>query len=152
MLVNFWLTNQKRQLIASTAGADPAIGAPDLGAALLAEPEGIAAKAVTQAGLTAGQVHSALGAGPATPGPDATAGTLSELAFDETGKAVLKATLKAALRLGHNDIGTGHLLLGVLEAGGFAAEAFAALGLTLQTAQQLIADEFEQIQARRKTG
>jgi hypothetical protein len=138
--------------IASTAAADPAIGAPDLGAALLAEPEGIAAKAITQAGLTAEQVCSALGAGPATPGPDATAEALRELAFDETGKAVLKATVKAALRLGHNYIGTEHLLLGVLEAGGPAAVAFATLGLTRETGARLIADEFEKLQAQRKTG
>jgi hypothetical protein len=69
-----------------------------------------------------------------------TAGTLRELAFDETGKAVLKATLKSALRLG------------ILQAGGPAAEAFASLGLTLETAQQLMAEEFEQFQTKRMTG
>jgi hypothetical protein len=132
--------------------SDPLIGAAHLGAAELVDPEGIAAKVITRAGLTAEQVYSALGAGPATPGPDATADTLSELAFDETGKAVLKATLKSALRLGHNYIGTEHLLLGILQAGGSAAEAFASLGLTLEAAQQLMADEFEQFQARRMTG
>jgi hypothetical protein len=132
--------------------ADPLIGAAHLGAAELVEPEGIAAKVITRAGLTAEQVNSALGVGPVTTGPDATAGALSELAFDDTGKAVLKAALKAALRLGHNYIGTEHLLLGVLQAGGSAAEAFASLGLTPQTAQQLLADEFEQFQTRRMTG
>ena len=137
--------------IASTA-TDPAIGAPDLGAAVLAEPEGIAAKAIAHAGLTPQQVYSALGTGPATPGPDATADMLSELAFDETGKAVLKATLKAALRLGHNYIGTEHLLMGVLEAGGPAAEAFAALGLTQDTGARLISAEFEKLQSQRETG
>jgi hypothetical protein len=65
--------------------SDPLIGAAHLGAAELVEPEGIAAKVITRAGLTAEQVYSALGAGPATPVPDVTADTLSELAFDETG-------------------------------------------------------------------
>jgi Clp amino terminal domain, pathogenicity island component len=150
-------TQRARNVLAAagrmaTPPADPVIGAAQMGAAEFAEPEGIAAKVIAKAGLTAERVYSALGAGPVTPGPDATADTLSELAFDESGKAVLKAALKAALRLGHNYIGTEHLLLGVLQAGGSAAEAFASLGLTLQTAQQLMADEFEEFQARRMTG
>ena len=150
-------TQRARNVLAAagriaTPPSDPAIGAAHLGAAELAEPEGIAGRVIAKAGLTAEQVYSSLGAGPVTPGPDATAATLSELAFDESGKAVLKAALKAALRLGHNYIGTEHLLLGVLQAGGPAAEAFASLGLTLQTAQQLMADEFEQFQTRRMTG
>jgi len=136
----------------ATPPSDPVIGAAHIGAAEFAEPEGIAAKVIAKAGLTSERVCSALGAGPVRPGPDATADTLSELAFDESGKDVLKATLKAALRLGHNYIGTEHLLLGVLQSGGPAAEAFASLGLTLQTAQQFMADEFEQFQARRMTG
>ena len=51
-------------------------------------------------------------------GPDADASTLRELSFDESGVAVLTAAVKAAPRLGHNDICTRHLLLGVLEPGG----------------------------------
>jgi Clp amino terminal domain, pathogenicity island component len=138
--------------IAAGAGGEPTIGAAHLAAATLAEPEGLAAKVVVRAGLTADQVYAALGTGPATPGPDADAGALQALGFDESGKAVLKAALKAALRLGHNYIGTEHLLLGVLYAGGSAAEALTALGLTPQTAEQLLAAEFAEIQARRTAG
>jgi hypothetical protein len=137
---------------AAATAEDHAVGAAHVGAALLVEPDGIAAKVIAQAGLSPEQVYSALGAGPAAPGPDATADTLSELAFDDTGKATLKASLKAALRLGHNYIGTEHLLLGVLETGRSAAEAFAGLGLTSESAARLIAGALEEIQAGRKTG
>jgi Clp amino terminal domain, pathogenicity island component len=138
--------------IAAGDSAEPAIAAADLAAATLAEPEGLAAKAIVRAGLTADQVYAAVGAGPAAPGPDADADALQALGFDESGKAVLKATLKAALRLGHNYIGTEHLLLGVLYAGGPAGQTLAAIGLTPERAEELLAAEFAEIQARRSAG
>jgi Clp amino terminal domain, pathogenicity island component len=98
--------------------------------------------------LLSGPVYAAVGAGPATLGPDADAGALRELSFDESGMAVLKAALKAAPRLGHNYIGTGHLLLGVLDAGGPAAGALAALGLTPETAESLLTAESAKTKAR----
>ena len=54
------------------AGADP-ISAAHLAAALLTEPEGLAAKIILTAGLTGAQVCAAVGAGPAEPGQDADA-------------------------------------------------------------------------------
>jgi Clp amino terminal domain, pathogenicity island component len=138
--------------VVASGPAVPGIGATYLVAALLAEPEGLAARVIGRAGLTADQIYAAVGAGPAAPGPDADAGALRELSFDETGMAVLKAAVKAAPRLGHNYVGTEHLLLGVLDAGGPAAEALTALGLTPETAQSLLAAEFAEIQARHKAG
>ena len=136
--------------IAAHDAAEPVIGAADLAAATLAEPEGLAAKVIARTGLTADQVYAAVGAGPAAPGPDADADALQALGFDESGKAALKAAWKAALRLGHNYIGTEHLLLGVLYAGSPAAEALTSLGLTLATAERSLAAEFAEIQASRK--
>ena len=52
-------------------------------------------------------------------------------------------------RLGHNYIGTEHLLLGVLFAGGPATDALSALGLSPQRAEQLVAAEIAAFQARR---
>jgi hypothetical protein len=137
--------------VVSRSPSAPGIDAAYLTAALLAEPEGLAARVILRAGLTADQVYAAVGAGPATPVPDADAGALRELSFDESGMAVLKAALKAALRLGHNYIGTEHLLLGVLDAGGPAAEALTALGLTPETAESLLAG-LAKTRARRKAG
>jgi hypothetical protein len=125
--------------VVSRSPSAPGIGAADLAAALLAEPDGLAARVIARAGLTVGQVYAAVGAGPASPGPDADTGALRQLSFDGSGMAVLKAAVKAAARLGHHDIGTEHLLLGVLDAGGPAAGALAVLGLTPETAESLLA-------------
>jgi Clp amino terminal domain, pathogenicity island component len=112
--------------VVSSSPAPPGIHAGYLAAALLAEPEGLAAGVILRAGLTAGQVYAAVGAGPAAPGPDADVGALREPSFDESGMAVLTAALTAAPPLGHTYVGAGHLLLGVLEAGGPAAGALTA--------------------------
>ena len=77
---------------------------------------------------------------------------LHELSFSPDGKAALKGALKAALHLGHNYIGTEHVLLGILFAGGPSAQALTALGLDAETAERLLAAEFTRIQAGRKTG
>ena len=126
----------------------PAIGAAQLAAAFLSEPEGLAAKAIRQGGLTAEQVYAAVGTGPAPQLPNADRATLSELAFDESTKAAFREALKWALRMGHNYIGTEHLLLGVLFSGGPVAEGFIAIGLTPQRAEELITAELVDYVAR----
>jgi hypothetical protein len=131
------------------AGTDP-IAAAHLAAALLAEPEGLAAKIIVRAGLTGEQICAAVGAGPVAPAGDVDAAALRELTFGDEGKAVFKGTLKAALRLGHNYIGTEHLLLGILFADSPAAQALVSLGLDPGTAERLLTAEIEEVQARRK--
>jgi Clp amino terminal domain, pathogenicity island component len=130
------------------AGTEPA-DAAHLAAALLVEPEGLAAKVIQRAALTAEQVYTAAGAGPAPAAGDTDAAALRELSFTADGKAVLTGALNAALRLGHNYIGTEHLLLGVLLADGPASQALVSLGLDTQTAERLLGMEFAEIQARR---
>jgi hypothetical protein len=66
---------------------------------------------------------------------------VGELTFDDSAKATFREALKWALRMGHNYIGTEHLLLGVLFTGGPVAEGFTALGLTPQRAEELITAE-----------
>ena len=90
--------------------------------------------------------------GPAEPAGDAGLAVLRGLSFTEDGKAALKGTLKAALRLGHNYIGTEYLLLGILFAGGPAGQALAASGLDAETAERLMATEFAEMRARMRTG
>jgi ATP-dependent Clp protease ATP-binding subunit ClpA len=131
---------------------DQGIDAAHLAAALLTEPEGVAAKIIQRAGLTGEQVCTAVGAGPVEPAGDAGPAALRGLSFTEDGQAALKGTLKAALRLGHNYIGTEHLLLGILFAGGPAGQALASSGLDAETAERLMATEFAEMQARLKTG
>jgi hypothetical protein len=132
--------------------ADPApVGGAQLAAGLFCEPAGLAAKAIAAAGLTPEQVYAALGTGPAPADPDADRAALLDLSFDDGAKEALKGALRWALRLGHNYIGTEHLLLGVIFAGGQAAEAFGGLGLSQQRAEELITAELAAYQGRRKS-
>ena len=94
------------------------VGTAHLAAALLAEPEGLAAKAIAAAGLSAEQVYGAIGAGPAQQVTKAESvaplkADLLTMNLDEDTKVALKDTLRWALRLGHNYVGTEHLLLGL---------------------------------------
>jgi Clp amino terminal domain, pathogenicity island component len=123
------------------------IGAGHLAAAFLSEPEGVAAKAIHQADLSPEQVYAAVGTGPAPQLPNQDRALLPELTFDDSAKGAFKEALRWALRMGHNYIGTEHLLLGVMFTGGPTAEAFTALGLPPQRAEQLIVAELTAYQA-----
>jgi hypothetical protein len=123
------------------------IGAAHLAAAFLSEPEGLAAKAIGKAGLTPEQVYGAVGVGPAPQLPNHDKASASELTFDDSAKATFREALKWALRMGHNYIGTEHLLLGVLFSGGPVAEGFTGLGLTPQRAEELLTAELAAYQA-----
>jgi ATP-dependent Clp protease ATP-binding subunit ClpA len=132
----------------AAAGGGGLIIPAHLAAGLLAEPQGIAALVIAAAGLSAEQVYEAVGAGPAAPAGNAKAGDLAEVAFSDAGRAALKEALKVALRLGHNYIGTEHLLLGLLQIGGRVPEALAALGLTQELAEEQAKARLAEIQAR----
>jgi Clp amino terminal domain, pathogenicity island component len=137
---------------AGKLAAPAPVGGVHLAAGLFCEPMGVAAKAIAAAGLTPEQVYAALGTGPAPAGPDVDKATLLDLNFDETAKEALKGTLRWALRFGHNYIGTEHLLLGVVFAGGQAMDAFGGLGLSPQRAEELITAELAAYRARRASG
>ncbi|WP_432135207.1 MULTISPECIES: Clp protease N-terminal domain-containing protein [unclassified Streptomyces] len=78
---------------------------------LLAEPEGLAAKAITAQGVLLDSVRQSAAA--ALP---AAAEEVPELIpYGSDAKKVLELTFREALRLGHNYIGTEHLLLALLE-------------------------------------
>ena len=82
----------------------------------------------------------------------AKAGTaeLLDLTLDESAKEALKEALKSALRLGHNYIGTEHLLLGLLSRSGPVTDAFTTLGLPPERAEELITAEIAAFQARKE--
>jgi ATP-dependent Clp protease ATP-binding subunit ClpA len=139
-----------RTLAAAGHLAAPApVGSAHLAAALLTEPEGFAAKAIVIAGVTPEQLYAAVGAGPAEQAGHTGSAELLDLTLDEGAKDALKGALKSALRLGHNYIGTEHMLLGLLSGDGPVTDAFTALGLPPERAEQLIAAEFAAYQARR---
>ncbi|MQS13448.1 ATP-dependent Clp protease ATP-binding subunit [Streptomyces kaniharaensis] len=78
---------------------------------LIAEPEGIGAKALAAQGVSAEAVRTAAGA--ALPAPADELPAL--IPFDAQAKKVLELTFREALKLGHNYVGTEHILLALLE-------------------------------------
>ncbi|MFJ9631378.1 Clp protease N-terminal domain-containing protein [Streptomyces sp. NPDC101175] len=78
---------------------------------LLAEPEALAAKAIVAQGVPLGAVREA-----ATAALPAASDEAPELVpYGPDAKKVLELTFREALRLGHNYIGTEHILLALLE-------------------------------------
>jgi len=142
-----------RTLAAAGQLAAPApVGSPHLAAALLTEPEGLAAKAIGAAGLSPGQLYAAVGTGPAAPVHVTSAAELLDLTIEESAKQALRGALKAALRLRHNYIGTEHMLLGLLAVSGPTTDSLAALGLSPERAEELIAAEIAAVKARKAGG
>jgi hypothetical protein len=78
---------------------------------LLSEPDSVAAAAIVEQGVTLDAVRqAATGALPA-----ATEAVPELVPFDAASRKVLEVTFREALRLGHNYVGTEHVLLALLE-------------------------------------
>jgi ATP-dependent Clp protease ATP-binding subunit ClpA len=82
----------------------------DILIALFQPAEAIAAQILREAGITREACERHLGTGPAT---RTDAESTDRRLFTEQAKNVLKSAVEEALRLGHNYIGTEHLLLGL---------------------------------------
>ncbi|MGC9499816.1 Clp protease N-terminal domain-containing protein [Streptomyces sp. WG7] len=78
---------------------------------LLTEHGGLAAKAIAAQGVTLDAVHAAATAAL----PPAAAEVPEPAPYSPAAKKVLELTFREALRLGHNYIGTEHILLALLE-------------------------------------
>ena len=102
---------------------------------LLAEGGGVAAMALADLGVTLGDARRA--AAELVPADD---GELPEKPpFTPKAKKVLEHSLRAALDLRHNHIGTEHLLLGVVrQADGVGNQVLVALGAAPDAVQQKV--------------
>ncbi|AXE87669.1 Clp protease N-terminal domain-containing protein [Streptomyces sp. Go-475] len=78
---------------------------------LLAEPDGLAAKAIVEQGVSLDAVRAAATAAL----PPAVEEAPELVPYGQAAKKVLELTFREALRLGHNYIGTEHILLALLE-------------------------------------
>ena len=78
----------------------------------LARGEGVAATALNEAGLRYAVMRERF---VAAISPTPNAGRLDKVPFSPLAKKTLELSLREALKLGHNYIGTEHLLLGVLQ-------------------------------------
>jgi len=119
--------------------------------AMLREPESLAAKAITALGVSAEAASEALVA--ALP-PPAAGELVEDVRFGPRSKHALKLALREALTLGHNYIGTEHLLLGVVkEEEGQGGGALTRLGLTDQRVREWLIPELAKLAAKkRRTG
>jgi ATP-dependent Clp protease ATP-binding subunit ClpC len=103
------------------------IGTEHILLGLLHEGEGVAASALMSLGVSLdtarAQVEDVIGVGAHAP--------TGYIPFTPSAKRALELALRESLRLGHNHIGTEHVLLGLVrEAEGVAAQILARLGVT----------------------
>jgi ATP-dependent Clp protease ATP-binding subunit ClpA len=101
---------------------------------LFTQPEGVAAKALQEVGVSEAAIQAAAGVGKATPTDTAKAtepGGQAPKKFTADGSRALRNALAIALERGHNYIGTEHLLLGLYrDPASPAAVILAAAGAT----------------------
>ncbi|GGY21170.1 hypothetical protein GCM10010384_29930 [Streptomyces djakartensis] len=112
---------------------------------LLAEPEGLAAKAITEQGVTLDAVREA-----ATAALPPAAREAPELVpYGQAAKKVLELTFREALRLGHNYIGTEHILLALLEHEN-GEGVLSGLGIRKERTERYVAQALEKITQAQK--
>jgi hypothetical protein len=127
---------------AHDAGHDE-IGRAHLVLGLLSEPQAIAAKAITSTGTTLEALRDAAVA--TLPPPSGDAPDLVPYGPD-TRKA-LELTIREALRLGHNYIGTEHILLAILETEPDDG-VFAGLGIDKSTIERHVISALSAMRTR----
>ncbi|MES9556324.1 Clp protease N-terminal domain-containing protein [Streptomyces sp. NPDC007076] len=124
------------------------VGTTHLVLGLLSEPEGLAAAFVKAQGITLEDVRRA-----ATEAlPPAVTGELPEIVpYDAGARKALELTFREALRMGHNYIGTEHVLLALLEQED-GAGVLTGLGIDKATAESGIAEALTLITAPPEKG
>src|ERR1043166_4767073 len=111
------------------------IGTEHILLGLIHEGEGVAAKALESLGISLEgvrqQVEEIIGQGQQAPS--------GHIPFTPRAKKVLELSLREALQLGHNYIGTEHILLGLIREGeGVAAQRLQKLGADLNRVRQQV--------------
>ncbi len=111
------------------------IGTEHILLGLIHEGEGVAAKGLEALGISLeavrAQVEEIIGQGGSSPS--------GHIPFTPRAKKVLELSLREALQLGHNYIGTEHILLGLIREGeGVAAQVLVKLGADLGRVRQQV--------------
>jgi Clp amino terminal domain, pathogenicity island component len=115
---------------------------------LLSEPEGLAGRALAALGATPAQIREQAGAGPVF----ALAAGAREVPLSDRAKVALGRGFHAALELGHNYIGTEHILLGLLaDTKGAGATILGRLGITEGRAKDWLTDAIDEVLTVRAT-
>ncbi len=121
------------------------IGTEHILLGLIHEGEGVAAKALESLGISLeavrAQVEEIIGRGDETPG--------RHIPFTPRSKKVMELALREALQLGHNYIGTEHVLLGLVREGeGVAAQVLVKLGADLPRVRQQVVQQLADLPLR----
>jgi ATP-dependent Clp protease ATP-binding subunit ClpC len=125
------------------------IGTEHILLGLIHEGEGLAAKALESLGISLEAVREKV---EETIGPAGSAPTGSP-PFTPRAKKVLELSLREALQLGHNYIGTEHMLLGLVREGeGVAAQVLQSLGADLPRVRQQVIQLLSGYQGREPVG
>src|SRR5881628_1277945 len=125
------------------------IGTEHILLGLIHEGEGVAAKALESLGISLEgvrqQVEEIIGQGQQAPS--------GHIPFTPRAKKVLELSLREALQLGHNYIGTEHILLGLIREGeGVAAQVLVKLGADLTRVRQQVIQLLSGYQGKESTG
>jgi ATP-dependent Clp protease ATP-binding subunit ClpC len=108
------------------------IGTEHILMGLIAEGDGVAAKALEALGISLERVQARVEEGSEDPGAAAAAIPSGSPPFTPRAKKALELGLREALQLGHSYIGTEHLLLGLVREGeGVAVQLLESLGADL---------------------
>ena len=114
---------------------------------LLYEQEGLAARAIVALGVSPEAARAALGAALPAALPDGKPSP-GHIPFDSRTMKVMELTLREALALGHNYIGTEHILLGLLgEEESLGGGTLAGLGITKERTLAWLLPVLEQMAA-----
>ncbi len=125
------------------------IGTEHLLLGLIREDEGVASKAVASVGISWGQVREQVEDVVGT-GRSPQSG---HIPFTPSAKKVLELSWREAHELGHDYIGTEHILLGLLREGdGVGAQALVRLGVDLGALRQKVIELLPPEHLRRGTG
>jgi ATP-dependent Clp protease ATP-binding subunit ClpC len=125
------------------------IGTEHILLGLIHEGEGVAAKALESLGISLEavrqQVEEIIGQGQQAPS--------GHIPFTPRAKKVLELSLREALQLGHNYIGTEHILLGLIREGeGVAAQVLVKLGADLNRVRQQVIQLLSGYQSKEPAG
>ena len=125
------------------------IGTEHILLGLIHEGEGVAAQALASLGISLDgvreQVQEIIGPGKESPS--------GHIPFTPRAKKVLELSLREALQLGHNYIGTEHILLGLIREGeGVAAQVLVKLGADPSRVRQQVIQLLSGYQGKETTG
>jgi hypothetical protein len=115
------------------AGGNAEIAPEHLALGLLSEPDALAAKAIAAQGVALETLRRTVG----SKLPPASEQVPDLIPFDSQARKALELTFREALRLGHNYIGTEHILLALLELEE-GAGVLAGLGLDKNTTEEYV--------------